>query len=90
MSVTRRQRHAIESLGFTVEERVDSYDWERDPEWQTLIKRDGKTEAVIATHGCHTDDDRLRNKYQLRRKGRPTQVFRLKRQALAAWASDLR
>jgi hypothetical protein len=83
----KRHRSALATLGYEVEERfIEGY----PPEWQTLIKQGKKTVATIVSHGCHTDDDRKRNKYILRRKGRPEEIYKLKRQALAAWASSLR
>jgi len=89
--IRKRQRQAIESLGFTVFERYlhPGDDPVLYPEWQTVIEKNGKTVAVIVTHGCHTDDPSLYNRYQLRRKGHPTEVFKLKRQAIAAWARSL-
>jgi hypothetical protein len=88
MSIRRKHREAIEALGYTVEERFVHLG--TGPEWQTVLKQNNKTVAVIVTQGCHTDNRLLYNRYQLRRKGKPTEIYKLKREAIAAWAKSLR
>lgn len=90
MSVTKRQRDAFARLGYTIEEYFIE-GW--PPVWGTAIQKDGKDVAVIETHGCHTDDDRYRNRYLLKPKRGADQVFgvyKLKREALLAFAVNHR
>lgn len=89
MPVTKRQRMAFDRLGYElVEYYIDSdYCSGRPPTWGTAIVRDGKDALVVETHGCHTDDDRLRNKYvvKTKRNGEASNflsVWTLKRKAL--------
>ena len=88
MSMRKTHRAALATLGYDVEERYIDGPW--PPEWQTVIKKGKKTVAIIATHGSHHEDSTRRNKYILRRKGRPEEIFKHKREALAAWASSTR
>lgn len=82
MPTKRRHREALATVGITP---VDYYIEGWPPTWGTAYQRDGQDVAVIETHGCHTDDDALRNKYVLKRsRGSKTNlsVHRLKREAL--------
>jgi hypothetical protein len=87
MPTRKKHREALASLGFTVEEYWIG-GW--PPVWGTAIQKNGKDVMVIETHGCHTDNDKLRNKYMLKyHRGvaaGQVGIFKLKREALTAFA----
>lgn len=87
MPTARRHRAALARLGLTPVDYVIE-GW--PPVWGTAYQRDGADVFVVESHGCHTDDDALRNRYMVKR-GRgvlhpPLSVHRLKREALLAGA----
>jgi hypothetical protein len=88
MPTKRHHREALATLGLApVDYFIDGW----PPTWGTAYQRDGEDVFVIESHGCHTDDDALRNRFMLKRgRGvlhKPLGVYKLKRQALAAMAA---
>jgi hypothetical protein len=84
MATRKRHRDAFAALGYTIEEYFIE-GW--PPVWGTAIQKNGKDVMVIETHGCHTEDDSLRNKYVVKgHRGHVNthtySVHRLKREAL--------
>lgn len=84
----QRQKDMLASLGITVERYyVDSW----PPVWGIALVRDGKDLGVVETHGYHTDEARLRNKYAVRAsrsqedkdRSEPILIKRTQREAVA-------
>lgn len=61
--MTKRQKDGLKRLGITPTRYfVEGY----PPTWGVALVKDGRDLAVIESNGCHSDDDRLRNKYAVR------------------------
>lgn len=98
--MNKRRKDALASIGISVTRYfVEGF----PPVWGIALTKDGVEFAVVESHGCHTEDDALRNKYAVRNaravatvkddyglvKVAPTLgIFKTQREAVAAIVSN--
>ena len=94
MPLKNRVKDQLEELGLTVENYyVEGW----PPVWGLALRRGNKDVLIVESHGCHTDNDRYRNKYIVRKErskpgrhdktilGDEIYVTKLQRIAIANW-----
>jgi hypothetical protein len=66
-SMNRALKGKLAKIGITVEHYyIGDEPYSFPPVWGIALRRDNIDVAVIESHGCHTEDDRVRNKYVIR------------------------